>query len=73
MEGQLTFNRMALSPYKSNERDQLEKLTGNRMVFPLDEALGISSLPYKLTVNVMLEIAYLYSVIFLCERQLHNF
>ena len=58
MSGQLTFNRMSLSPYKGADRDNLQKLTGNRMVFPLDEELGISVLPYKLTVYVMLEIAY---------------
>jgi hypothetical protein len=58
MSGKLTFKRMALSPYKKNEKELLEQLTGNRMVFPLDEVLQISNLPYKLTIDVMLEIAY---------------
>jgi hypothetical protein len=58
MRGKLTFKRMALSPYKKNDKEILEQLTGKRRVFPLDEVLHINDLPYKLTVNVILDIAY---------------
>ncbi|MDR1085391.1 MAG: hypothetical protein LBP22_11195 [Deltaproteobacteria bacterium] len=58
MEGKFKYSRMALVPSSKADTDKLRELgmTG-KMVFPLDEALGIADLPYKMTVSVMLEIA----------------
>jgi hypothetical protein len=58
MAGEITLNRIGLIP--SNEKSQLalSKITKKKIIFPLDEALGIDKLPFKMTVSVMLEIAY---------------
>jgi hypothetical protein len=57
--GGLTYSRYALTPASATDLDRLKIMkNGAKMVFPLDEALGLDVLPYKMTVRTMLEIAY---------------
>jgi hypothetical protein len=58
LAGELTFNRLSLKATSSVGSEKIKSLTGSRYVFPLDEAIGIDRLPYKLTVKAMLEIAH---------------
>jgi hypothetical protein len=48
---------MTLIPSKPDDKKKLIKLGVNGYVYPLDEALGLSRLPFKMTVGAMLEIA----------------
>jgi hypothetical protein len=56
--GPITYLRMALIPSSPEDRRRLLELTGKKMVFPLDETLGIDRLPFKISVEGMLEIAH---------------
>jgi hypothetical protein len=56
--GPLHIERTALIPATSDDGKKLFGLTGEKMVFPLDEALGLDRLPFKLSVAAMLEIAH---------------
>jgi hypothetical protein len=56
--GNLKFHRTALLPSSRLDVEKLSVITPQKMVFPLDEALGIDTLPYKITPEAMLEIAY---------------
>jgi hypothetical protein len=58
LAGELSVNRMALKATTSEGAKTIKTTTGKRFVFPLDEALGLNRLPYKLTVGAMLEVAY---------------
>ncbi|MDR2354277.1 MAG: hypothetical protein LBF22_14185 [Deltaproteobacteria bacterium] len=49
--GQIYFQRTLLSPKTSEDAQRLMELEGSRGVYPLDIALGISKLPFKMTVN----------------------
>ncbi|MDR0622697.1 MAG: hypothetical protein LBJ61_12635 [Deltaproteobacteria bacterium] len=55
---ELSFNRMALKATTPSALKVIQTTTGHRYIFPLDEALGLNKLPYKLTVGAMLEIAH---------------
>jgi hypothetical protein len=55
--GKVNYERMALIPSDDLSKANLAKLGGCKHVYPLDEALGLSQLPFKLTLPVMLEIA----------------
>ena len=57
LHGKVHFSRYILLPKTPADRAAL-LAENKRMVVPLDEALGISGLPFKMTVNLMLEIAY---------------
>jgi hypothetical protein len=48
---------MALLPSKPSDGKRLKELGHNGYVFPLDEALGLARLPFKMTIAAMLEIA----------------
>jgi hypothetical protein len=54
--GQLQINYMCLIASTEADSEKLKKNFIYPLVFPLDEALAISKLPYKLTSNVMLTI-----------------
>ncbi|MDR0548222.1 MAG: hypothetical protein LBI10_02235 [Deltaproteobacteria bacterium] len=57
--GSLTYSRLALTPASPVDSERLKILrNGAKMVFPLDEALGLDALPYKMTVWTMLEISH---------------
>jgi hypothetical protein len=48
---------MALIPSKPEYKVKLKEMGVSGYVYPLDEALGLTSLPFKLTVGAMLEVA----------------
>jgi hypothetical protein len=52
------FSRYCLLPKNHADRDALFESEHKSIIVPLDEYLGISALPFKMTVNLMLEIAY---------------
>lgn len=54
----MSFKRYALLPKNPANAASLKKLSGKNIVYPLDEMLGIDSLPFKATPRMMLEIAY---------------
>jgi hypothetical protein len=56
--GTVIFNRTSLIPASREDADKLLSLHGKRMVFPLDEFLGLDSLPFKISTAAMLEIAH---------------
>lgn len=58
MIGKLPFTRMGLISSSSTDAEKLKELTSKKIIFPLDEALGLDVLPFKITVQVMLKIAY---------------
>jgi hypothetical protein len=47
-----------MTPASPSDMERLKTLTGAKMVFPLDEALGLNLLPFKITVRAMLEISH---------------
>ncbi|MDR1296120.1 MAG: hypothetical protein LBO05_01855 [Deltaproteobacteria bacterium] len=55
--GRVTYERSALVPSSKSQSVILKSLGYDGFVFPVDEALGISRLPFKITVPAMLEIA----------------
>jgi hypothetical protein len=52
----ITINRYLLTPYTKEERQLLFKMDGKNGVYPLDKYLGISNLPFKMTVEAMLKV-----------------
>lgn len=54
----MQFSRYVLLPKTQADKDVLFKSEHKSMIVPLDEYLGISGLPFKMTVKLMLEIAY---------------
>lgn len=57
-EGKITYERYVLRPDGKADADRLKQLENRNAVIPLDSLLGISGLPFKITVPMMLEIAY---------------
>jgi hypothetical protein len=58
LAGQLRYHRVALLPSSPSDAVLLASLKQEKMVFPLDEALGIDKLPFKVSLEAMLEICY---------------
>jgi len=56
-QGYLSLNRTVLRPRDKEEINKLVELTGKKSVVPLDIALKIDDLPFKITRNMMLKIA----------------
>jgi hypothetical protein len=56
--GQFQFDRVALVPSTDLDKKKLIELKGEKLVFPLDEFLGIDHLPFKISPAAMLEIAH---------------
>jgi hypothetical protein len=48
---------MSLIPSSQKYADRMKELGISGLVFPLDEALGLNNLPFKMTIGAMLEIA----------------
>jgi hypothetical protein len=55
--GKIHINRMTLRGVTAEDREKLSTLEGKASVVPMDDYLGISKLPFKITVGAMLEIA----------------
>jgi predicted transcriptional regulator len=56
--GKVNIERTALIPATADDAKKMALLSSEKMIFPLDDALGISRLPFKVSVHAMLEIAY---------------
>ena len=56
--GIMPFSRYHLRPLDQNSKEKLLELTGLKSVVPLDCYLGIAGLPFKITPNAMLKIAF---------------
>jgi hypothetical protein len=56
--GPVTFSRYHLRPLNQDSKEKLMGLTGLKSVVPLDCYLGMSGLPFKITPNAMLKIAF---------------
>ena len=58
INGKLSFYRKVLRPKTKKDYQKLLKTDGVSEIVPLDDYLGIANLPFKMTVDVMLEVAY---------------
>ena len=58
MYGGLSYMRYYLKPQDAESKDRLMELTGAKGVAPLDSFLGLAGLPFKITPDAMLRIAY---------------
>ena len=56
--GTLSYSRYHLRPLNKESKEKLLDLTGLKSVIPVDCSLGVSGLPFKITPNAMLKIAY---------------
>jgi hypothetical protein len=56
--GKLTFSRYVLRPDGKDNLDRLIASEGVKSVAPLDCFLGVARLPFKITVDMMLRLAY---------------
>jgi hypothetical protein len=54
--GKFQIERTALIPSTAKDKSKLAEMGRGKMIFPLDEALGLDLLPYKISVRAMLEI-----------------
>lgn len=57
LEGEISFKRSLLIPADPESKSLLEERYGLKTVAPLDMALGIDRLPFKISVYMMLDIA----------------
>jgi hypothetical protein len=55
--GRVSYERIALVPSSRKDADRLKGLGVFGNIYPVDEVLGLSRLPFKITVGAMLEIA----------------
>jgi hypothetical protein len=58
IHGQLTFSRNVLRPKSKEDLKKLLETENIKSVVPLDQYLGIAKLPFKITVDAMLQISY---------------
>lgn len=58
MHGKLIYSRNVLVPANQESKELLSSLIKTKKVIPLDDALGISNLPFKMTPALMLRCAY---------------
>ncbi len=56
--GKISFSRYVLRPVDDKSRQRLLDLTGEATVIPLDDALQTDRIPFKMTVSMMLDVAY---------------
>lgn len=47
-----------LRPTSKEQREELERRTGSKSVVPLDDWLGVSRLPFRMSIKAMLEVAF---------------
>lgn len=55
--GRITYERTCLAPADGDSREALAKLQAGRYVYPVDDLLGVSGLPHKVTVPMMVAMA----------------
>jgi hypothetical protein len=55
--GRVNYERMSLIPSRPCDKEKLKNLRKTRYIYPLDEALGLDRLPFKMTLGVMLAVA----------------
>ena len=55
--GKITYERTMLVPVDKGSADALMKYNGAKSVYPLDDLLGISNLPFKMTYRMMAAVA----------------
>jgi hypothetical protein len=58
MFGDLSFERSSLKPASEADAVRLAKVSSKKIIFPLDEVLGLDKLPFKISSNAMSEIAF---------------
>jgi hypothetical protein len=58
MQGKVSYSRYVLRPTTKDQREMLERQTGSRSVVPVDDWLGVSKLPFRMSVKAMLEVAF---------------
>ena len=58
INGELKFVRKTLRPVTKEDAELLYKLEQKKTIIPLDIALGIDKLPFKISLSLMLELAY---------------
>lgn len=58
LNGKVEFSRYVLRPKAKADQDRLAEIENAKVVVPLDCYLGLSKLPFKMTVDLMLEVAY---------------
>jgi hypothetical protein len=56
--GLISFSRYHLRPQDLERKKKMAELTGLKSIIPLDCSLGIAGLPFKITPNAMLKIAF---------------
>ena len=56
--GQVSFLRYYLKPQDKESMEKLVSLNGAKSIAPLDSYLGLAGLPFKITPNAMLKIAF---------------
>jgi hypothetical protein len=57
MVGRVKFSRMALVPSTKKDINKYQEIGGDGLIFPVDDALGLNRLPFKMTVATMLTVA----------------
>ncbi len=57
-QGDLTIKRYALRGKTTQDTERLKELEATTAIYPLDIALGIDRLPFRMTPDLMLKIAY---------------
>ncbi len=62
-DGKITYSRYVLRPANPASREKLFELDGANTVIPLDCALRVNGLPFKMTVSMMLEVAFYATVL----------
>jgi hypothetical protein len=58
LNGPIEIDRYILRPAGKEDAQKLLELDGRSSIIPMDEALGIDKLPYKMTARMMLEAAF---------------
>ena len=58
INGWLNINRYVLRPKTATDAENLHAREGIRAVVPLDDALQLTGLPFKMTPEVMLNVAF---------------
>ena len=62
-DGKIAYSRYVLRPVDSVSKERLLETDGISTVIPLDCALHVNNLPFKMTVSMMLEVAFYATVL----------
>ena len=62
-EGKISYSRYVLRPADPRSKEKLQSLEGLSTIIPLDCALRVHKLPFKMTVSMMLEVAFYAAVL----------